>query len=169
MEVLTTGDPRLRKRAETQTDYSSPELNSDINTLEAALEEHGGMGIAAPQLGINRRLLLIHSRPNERYPNAPESELQILINPEIISHSHEKELDWEGCLSVPNQRAKVWRYSEITVDYKELDGRSIRAHFSGFTARIFQHEFDHLNGEIFIDHVKPEDIVSEAEYLRLIQ
>ena len=149
-------------------DYGSPELLADIETLKQALEEHGGMGIAAPQLGIDRRLLLIHSRPNLRYPNAPESELMILINPEIKTHSDEKELDWEGCLSVPDQRARVWRYSKISVEYCEPYGKLIQAFFEGFIARIFQHEFDHLEGKVFTDLVNPEDIVSEEKYLSIV-
>jgi len=92
-----------------------------------------------------------------------------IINPEILSYSDEVEKDWEGCLSLPNLRAKVPRSLRIEVRYFTRDGEEVQEVLEGFLARIFQHEFDHLNGKVFIDRVESTlDVVMEREYLRIV-
>ena len=92
-----------------------------------------------------------------------------VINPEILWASEELEKDWEGCLSIPGIRGRVPRPAAIRVRYQGLDGEHVEREFSGFAARVFLHENDHLEGRTWLDHVEDNrDIVTEKEYLRLI-
>jgi peptide deformylase len=121
--------------------------------------EANGVGIAAPQVGVSQQLMIIASRPNERYPHAPLMEPTPMINPKILSHSSEMIKDWEGCLSVPGIRGLVPRYQAVEVEYLSKDGRIERQMLTDFIARIFQHEYDHLQGKVFLERVEsPEDL-----------
>ncbi len=109
------------------------------------------------------------SQPNKRYPNAPKMQPKAIINPKILSYGDEVEKDWEGCLSLPNVRGKVPRPTKIEVRYLTQNGEVVEEVLEGFLARIFQHEFDHLNGKVFIDRVESTlDIVMEREYRKII-
>lgn len=166
MEVLTLGHPDLHRVAAEVTDFGSTKLSEDITNLKEAMKLHGGMGIAGPQLGINRRLLLIHSKPNERYPQAPHSDLMVIINPEFKVNIDEEE-GWEGCLSVPGIRGLVSRATQVSVNYQNESGERLTKNFEGFMARIFLHEYDHLEGMTFIDRVEDNSkLISEVEYFR---
>ena len=93
-----------------------------------------------------------------------------LVNPFILAHSDNKEKDWEGCLSLPGIRAQVPRYVWVEVSYMTIDGLREERRFEGFLARIFQHEFDHLIGKVFLDSIEStQDVVMEKEYRRMIQ
>jgi peptide deformylase len=93
-----------------------------------------------------------------------------LINPQIVTYSDKVEKDWEGCLSVPGIRGLVPRYESIEVAYTSRDGEPKNTVFAGFVARIFQHEYDHLEGKVFLDRVESTlDLASEGEYLKLIK
>ena len=117
----------------------------------------------------SKRIFIISSRPNVRYPNAPEMEPTAIINPCILSFSEEKEKDWEGCLSIPGIRGLVPRHKSINVKYLTRDGQEVKREFSHFIARIFQHELDHLNGTVFLDRLQSnKDLVTEKEYQKLI-
>jgi len=112
---------------------------------------------------------ILSIRPTARYPNAPELDPVAVINPEILWASGMIEKDWEGCLSVPGIRGRVPRPTAIRVRYLDLDGRQVERDFSVFAARVFLHEYNHLEGKAWLDHVEDNrDIVSEREYLRLI-
>ena len=166
MEILTLGHPNLHRIAAEVTDFGSSDLLEDITKLKSAMKLHSGMGIAAPQLGINRRLLLIHSKPNKRYPAAPHSDLMVLINPQFTA-SIDEESEWEGCLSVPGMRGLVSRATEVSVSYQNPGGEKLHKNFEGFLARIFLHEFDHLEGMTFINRVSDNsNLISEVEYFR---
>ena len=92
-----------------------------------------------------------------------------LINPTIIAHSQTTEKEWEGCLSLPGIRAQVPRYTWVEVSYMTADGKRKVKRFEGFLARIFQHEFDHLIGKVFLDSIEStHDVVMEKEYRRMI-
>jgi len=92
-----------------------------------------------------------------------------VIDPEIIWHSEAMEKDWEGCLSLPGVRALIPRYTGIEVTYTNREGEQVEARYEGFIARLFQHEYDHLNGKVFIDRVEStQDIVMEKEFQRII-
>ena len=167
--ILTAGDSNLIKVEAEDSDIGSPAFKNDLNRLLYVLEDLGGMGIAAPQLGIQRRLLLIESKPNERYPYAPQMDLLVMANPRVLEQSEEQEYDWEGCLSVPGKRVEISRSVSVTVSYSDLNRIEHEIILKGFPARVFLHEFDHLEGFTILDRAESSKrIISEEEYLTKI-
>ncbi|NER32350.1 MAG: peptide deformylase, partial [Symploca sp. SIO1C4] len=127
------------------------------------------LSIAAPQVSQSDRLFIVASRPNLRYPHAPTMAPTAMINPRIIAHSPETIKDWEGCLCVPGIRGLVPRYQAIEVEYTDRDGQRHQQQLTDFIARIFQHEYDHLDGLIFLDRLETtRDIITEQEYLQRV-
>ncbi len=113
---------------------------------------------------------MVASRPTPRYPHAPEMTPTVMINPSFRPFSTTQEKDWEGCLSIPGIPALVPRYTEIEVSYIGSDGNSMQQRLKGFPARVFQHEYDHLNGLVYLDRVESNrDIISEKEFIKLVQ
>jgi peptide deformylase len=168
--VYQLGDPTLRKIAEPITNVEDNEIQQLIDEMLTTLQESNGVGLAAPQIGRSLQLVIIASHPNERYPNAPQMQPTAMINPQIISHSPEIAKDWEGCLSVPMIRGLVPRYREIEVEYTDRQGDRQTTKLTDFVARIFQHEYDHLQGKVFLDRVETNlDLISEAEYYKILK
>lgn len=162
--ILQWGDDRLRQVAQPVTQWDNT-LQAAIDELLALVVQRHGVGIAAPQLGIPLRLLVVASRPNPRYPQAPTMAPQVVINPTILAHGDAIALGWEGCLSVPDRRGLVPRYQEIEVEYCDRHGQTHRQVWVDFVARIFQHEWDHLEGHLFVDRVPPgAALITDAEY-----
>ena len=127
------------------------------------------MGLAAPQIFHSYQILIISSKPNERYPHAPFMKDEIIINPKIIKKSKKKEKGWEGCLSIPAIRAQVPRYKKIKVKYTTINNEEKTQLFEDFIARVFQHEYDHLKGLVYLDRVEDtKDIISEDLYFKKI-
>jgi peptide deformylase len=167
--ILQLGNPDLRKPAQPIANPHDRTLQALIDELLQRMEQAGGVGIAAPQIGISKQSIVIASRPTPRYPNAPEMKPIAMLNPQLIDHAAETEKGWEGCLSVPGIRGLVPRYKSVTVDYLDRDGQPQRQTFHGFVARIFQHEYDHLQGIVFIDRVEnTTELMSEQEYQRQV-
>ncbi len=135
------------------TEIGSEWLNQLTVAMMATMLERQGVGIAAPQVYVSKRVIIVASRPNLRYPDAPEMDAIIMLNPEILEASNEQVLGQEGCLSVPQQRGDVARAEHIHVRYLNLRGEPCELHLSGFPARIVQHEVDHLNGLLFVDRM----------------
>ncbi|NEZ61256.1 peptide deformylase [Leptolyngbyaceae cyanobacterium CCMR0082] len=163
--VIQLGDVRLRSQAQPIQHLDDPQLQQLIDDLLATAAAKNGVGIAAPQVAEGLQLFIVASRPNPRYPEAPTMEPIAMINPHILNHSDDQVKGWEGCLSVPGKRGFVPRYREIEVTYLDRDGHDHRQHLQDFVARIFQHEYDHLQGKVFLDRVEhPDDILTEAEY-----
>ena len=123
------------------------------SAMIATMLERSGVGIAAPQVYISKRVIIVASRPNLRYPDAPEMDAVVMVNPEILEFSQATTLGEEGCLSVPNERGQVQRAQSIKVLYHTLTGEVMESTFDGFPARIVQHEIDHLNGILFVDRL----------------
>ena len=123
------------------------------SAMIATMLERSGVGIAAPQVYISKRVIIVASRPNLRYPDAPEMDAVVMVNPEILEFSQATTLGEEGCLSVPNERGQVQRAQSIKVLYHTLTGEVMESTFEGFPARIVQHEIDHLNGILFVDRL----------------
>ncbi|MDH5358787.1 MAG: peptide deformylase [Gammaproteobacteria bacterium] len=168
-QVLQLGDPNLRIISLPVTDISSERTHSFITALFRFVTDVHGMGIAAPQVGTAERLFIMSSKPNARYPYAPEMEPTVVINPEILWQSSDIEKDWEGCLSIPGIRALVPRHNIIKVAYTSLSGHQITTEYSGFISRLFQHEFDHLDGVVFLDRVESaDDIMMENQWVKMI-
>lgn len=168
LPVLTLGDPRLRLVAQ-PVQHLDDRLQTLVDNLIWTAEKTNGVGIAAPQVGEAKRLFIVASRPNLRYPQAPQMEPTPMINPRLVAHSDTKITGWEGCLSVPDQRGEVDRFQEIEVEYGDRHGNLQRRVFTDFVARIFQHELDHLDGTVFVDHVAdPSTLLTEQEYFAQI-
>ncbi|TWX57723.1 peptide deformylase [Colwellia hornerae] len=165
--IAQLGHAVLRLRAAEVENIQSNECQQLINKMLLAVSEAGGVGIAAPQIHHSVRIFIICSKPNERYPNAPLMPATAMINPEILTSSAETTKGWEGCLSVPSMRGFVPRHNNITVRYYDRQGVEQLKEFTGFIARIFQHELDHLNGFTFIDQLtSTKDLISEVEWFQ---
>jgi peptide deformylase len=120
-----------------------------IDTLDAA-EKPQGAGLSAPQIGVLKRVLIARNFfEDPADPNKTAFENIVFVNPKIISHSKETDLDWEGCLSIPNTWGMVQRYKTIKVRTESVDGEELLIKASGFFARLVQHEMDHLDGILF--------------------
>ncbi len=168
-EIAQLGAKVLRQKAEAVADVHDIEILQIIEAMQSTLATTSGVGIAAPQISESKQIIIIASRPTPRYPSAPLMEPTVMINPcfEVLSEAQEK--GWEGCLSVPGIRALVPRYQEIMIHYADQQGGLVESKLSGFVARIFQHEVDHLEGKTYLDRVENNaDIFSESEYVKLV-
>lgn len=169
LEVAQLGSEILRCQAQPINNIWDKNLQELIDNLIATIIETNGVGIAAPQVSSSDRLFIVASRPNLRYPNAPKMDPVAMINPKIISHSEDMVKGWEGCLSVPGIRGLVPRYRVIEVEYTNREGQLQRQELTDFVARIFQHEYDHLEGIVFLDRVEStQDLMTEDEYQKQI-
>ncbi len=167
-QIIEIGSPILRQCANPIVNIIDTQIDDLIVDLIATAQAANGVGIAAPQVAAPMRLFIIASRPSPRYPNAPTMEPTAMINPQMIDRSGELESGWEGCLSVPGIRGLVDRDRSIEVAYFTKYGELVQQQLSGFIARIFQHELDHLNGILFPDRVSnPANLISESEYLKI--
>jgi peptide deformylase len=147
--ILRMGDLMLLEKAQPVTNISDPAIRSLIQDMFDTMEAAGGVGLAAPQIGVCLQLVIFGFDKSERYPDALPVPQTILINPVITPLSDEEELGWEGCLSVPGMRGEVPRFKQIR--YRGIDetGREIDRSVDGFHARVVQHECDHLIGMLF--------------------
>ena len=169
LPIVQLGSSILRQQAQIIENIQNEWLQQLIDNLIATATASNGVGIAAPQVSGSYRLFIVASRPNPRYPNAPEMEPTAMINPRIIAHSSETIKGWEGCLSIPSIRGLVPRYQAIEVEYTTRDGQLHQQELTDFVARIFQHEYDHLEGIVFLDRVEStNDLMSETEYQQRI-
>lgn len=168
-QIAQLGQPVLRQETGLVGDPADPVLQTLIDDMLATMAEAGGVGIAAPQVYEPLRLFIVASRPNPRYPHAPAMEPTAMLNPEILWQSDETEQGWEGCLSVPGIRGLVPRSLRVGVRYLSRTGEMREEELSGFIARVFQHEYDHICGMIFLDRVaNNRELISEREYMRLV-
>ena len=157
LQVAKLGDPILRQKAElVNLDF----LNSQDNKMQALIDdmietmrEEDGVGLAAPQVSQSLRLVVIECSLNERYSEAPNIPLTILINPSIKYYGEDTVLDWEGCLSLKDLRGLVPRSSKIIVEYFDRKGALVTVNAEGFLAVVLQHEIDHLDGKVFLDRM----------------
>lgn len=169
LEIIQLGDPLLRAKAEAVENIQDWRIQKLIDDLITTVKQANGVGIAAPQVAASDRLFIVASRPNPRYPNAPEMEPTPMINPKILASSTETIDGWEGCLSIPGIRGLVPRSQAIEVEYIDRNGKLQKQELTDFVARIFQHEYDHLDGIVFLDRLKSTgDIVTEYEYQKRI-
>ncbi|MGC1306832.1 MAG: peptide deformylase [Phormidesmis sp.] len=165
LDVAELGNPVLRSPTHPIENIQDPTIQTLIDNLLKTIKKSNGVGIAAPQVSESLQLFIVASRPNLRYMNAPTMEPTPMINPQIVAYADETEMGWEGCLSVPGIRGFVERSKEIEIVYCDRNGQQQQKVFTGFVARIIQHEHDHINGKVFLDRVKSTlDLISEAEY-----
>lgn len=167
--IVELGDPRLRQRSEPVDLSCWDSISPVVAAMQKMMEERGGVGIAAPQIGVLKQIMIIASRPNARYPNAPMMQPLVMFNPEPLIFSDRLVALWEGCLSVPGLRGRVTRPDAVSVRYVDLSGESQEIQLEGFPARIFLHEYDHLIGKTFVDRVDSvTDLVTDTVYLKQI-
>lgn len=168
-EIAQLGAKVLRQIAEAVDDVTALEIGQIIEAMQDTLASTQGVGIAAPQIGASKRIIIVASHPTARYPHAPHMAPTVMINPSFQALSEDKQKDWEGCLSIPGIRARVPRFTQIRIHYTDQQDGLIELTLDGFIARVFQHEFDHLEGRVYLDRVEDSrDIVAESEYLKLI-
>ncbi len=168
LQIAQLGHPVLRRRASSIEDVGTSETQELIDDLLLSVADANGTGIAAPQVYVNKRIFIVASRPNARYPNAPEMDPTPVINPEITWKSDEIEKDWEGCLSIPGVRGLIPRHKSIRIEFATREGKRVKREYSDFIARVFQHEFDHLEGIVFFDRLETtQEIMMEKEWLKL--
>lgn len=147
--ILRMGDPGLLKSAEPVQDIQAPAIQNIIQDMYDTMYEANGAGLAAPQIGVNLRIVIYEVLSNPRYPEADTVPRTTLINPTIEPINHEMETDWEGCLSVPGLRGQVSRYRSVKYSGFDEYGRPIKRQVEGFHARVVQHECDHLDGVLY--------------------
>ena len=152
--VLYMGDPRLLRIAEPVTSFNTQDLTMLLQDMRDTMAHHDGAGIAAPQIGVNLRVVIFGGQPSPRYPEAPNIPDTVLINPTLTPLSTEEEDGWEGCLSVPGMRGVVPRYAHLRYQGVDQYGKAIDRTVSGFHARVVQHECDHLQGILYPMRIK---------------
>jgi peptide deformylase len=152
--ILKMGDPLLLKQADPVTEFDTPELHSLLQDMVDTMKVHHGAGIAAPQIGVSKQIVIFGGSKSPRYPDAELVPFTVLINPELTPLSDQMEDDWEGCLSVPGLRGKVPRYSQLRYQGVDQFGNVIDRIASGFHARVVQHEVDHLLGILYPMRIK---------------
>ena len=156
LKVARLGHPILRQVAEPVSPEAigAPEIQRLIDDMLETMDEYDGAGLAAPQVHVSCRIVIYGVRQNPRYPDAEEVPLTVLVNPKVTPATKEIEEDWEGCLSVPDLRGQVPRYTRVRVEAYGRDGRPLRFAADGFHARVVQHECDHLDGVVYLDRMR---------------
>jgi len=144
VSIRTYGDRTLRREA-SSVDVIDGETKRICERMVEAMIRANGLAIAAPQLGVSQRIIILDL----------DGAFHVLINPEIIEHSDECEERDEGCLSVPGAYGPVSRASRVRVRGTGLDGKTVEIEGEGLLARAIQHEIDHLDGVLFVDHLSP--------------
>lgn len=147
--VLKMGDPLLYRKAEPVTAFDTPELHALVSDMFDTMAAMNGAGLAAPQIGVSKRVVIFEVQSNPRYPEAEPVPRTILVNPVLEPVGDEKEDGWEGCLSVPGLRGLVSRYTQLRYTGHDPTGKPIDRTVSGFHARVVQHECDHLDGILY--------------------
>ncbi|MGX5730515.1 peptide deformylase [Pseudoxanthomonas beigongshangi] len=152
--ILRMGDPRLLKVAGPVERFDTPELHALIADMFQTMAAAGGVGLAAPQIGVDLQLVIFGFDNSDRYPDAPPVPRTILLNPVIEPLSDEMEEGWEGCLSVPGLRGVVPRHRAIRYRGFDPQGHPIDREAEGFHARVVQHECDHLIGRLYPSRIR---------------
>lgn len=154
--ILKYGDPVLRQKAEKVEDFSN-EIKDIIERMYSILGESGGIGLAAPQVGLPIRLFVYHLSEEEGF--------HALVNPVIVKRAGE-EIMVEGCLSIPGLHGEVTRSARVTVAGIDENGEHVRIKAVGLKARMYQHETDHLDGVLFVDKADPDTLETEPVGVR---
>lgn len=147
--ILRMGDPRLLEIAQPVANIAAPAIQGLIQDMFDTMKAAGGVGLAAPQIGVGLQVVIFGFEKSERYPDALPVPQTILINPVITPQTDEEELGWEGCLSVPGMRGEVPRLKRIRYQGISETGQAIDRTVEGFHARVVQHECDHLIGKLY--------------------
>ena len=150
------GNPLLREQSILfePDEITSVETQELVKDMWETMDEYGGVGLAAPQIGVSKQLAVIRiEEDNERYPEAKKSEEIVIFNPTITNLDDTLQGFWEGCLSVPGLRGIVFRPRKVQVDFLDESAKKKTLIAEDFLATVFQHELDHLFGKLFIDRI----------------
>jgi len=150
--ITVYGDPLLRKTAK-EIDKDDPELKEFIENMWETMYYSDGVGLAAPQVGKSIRLFVVDASSGADEEPELKDFKKVFINPTIIETNGEEWIMNEGCLSLPEIREDVSRHDEVTIHYFDEDFNEHEETFKGFAGRVIQHEYDHLEGVLFIDHL----------------
>lgn len=165
LKLVRLGHPALRKQSNSvkQSELKTTDFQKFLDDLIVTCDKNDGVGIAAPQVGVNKRVIVVHVDPNNpRYKSKPAFPTTIVINPKITDKAKIQKDDWEGDLSC-GFRAAVPRATWCRVEGLDRHGKPVKYNLQNdFHARVFQHEIDHLDGKFFIDHVKRYETISET-------
>ena len=170
LRITRLGEPVLRKILKPIRRPASAEVQRLIENMIVTMKKAKGVGIAANQVGVDQRIFIVAPEPSARYPHSPSMPPLAMINPKVLSRSRKMQTDWEGCLSIPGLRAKVPRHYALKIEFTARDGQRHSAELTGFIARIFQHENDHINGHVYLDRVRDtRTFMTEQEYRKLVR
>lgn len=177
MRIVVNGHPALRAKSKPVA-----EITDEVKNLASELvrslrgSEVPGVGLAAPQIGINVRMIAIDTAPHDGRPQRPDlsaGELLlepqmplVMINPEIVSQGEEMETATEGCLSLPGVNGKVTRPRTVVLRTQLLSGETVTVECAGLLARCLQHEIDHLDGRLFYDRISPDEQKAAEEVMK---
>jgi len=156
LKVARLGHPDLRRVTQRVSleELRAPETQKLIDDMIETMKEYDGVGLAADQVHESKQIAVLEVADNPRYPEKASVPLTILVNPEVTPLGGELEEDWEGCLSIPELRGKVPRYKQVEVRAWDRSGRELRFTAVDFHARVIQHEWDHLNGKVYLDRMR---------------
>ncbi len=156
LPIYIYGHPVLRKVAQDIDAANYPNLKELIDNMFETMYRADGVGLAGPQVGLEERIFVVDLSPmaSEEYPEFRDFK-KVFINAHITERSGEQELVEEGCLSIPGIHEKVPREGEVRISYLDENLQSHQERYTGFMARVIQHEYDHLDGILFTDHISP--------------
>jgi len=156
LKVARLGHPVLRQEAQPLTldEIRSPDTQRFIDDMIETMREYDGAGLAANQVHTLEQICVIEVLGNPRYPDAPHIPLTVLINPVVTPLTEEIEDGWEGCLSVPDMRGRVPRFTEVRLECRDRAGEKLDLVAKEFFARVIQHETDHLHGRVYLDRMR---------------
>jgi len=156
LKVARLGHPVLRRVAEQvlPTELRSPQIQSLIDDMAETMREYNGVGLAANQVHTSKQIAVIEILKDPRAAEGPDVPLTVIVNPQMTPLSQELEEGWEGCLSIPDLRGKVSRYTAVRLRALDRHGEPMDLIAKDFFARVIQHEVDHLNGMVYLDRMK---------------
>jgi peptide deformylase len=154
LPIVAYGDPVLRKKA-VEIEKTYPGLDKLIDDMWETMEKSKGVGLAAPQINKSIRLFVIDSTKMYDEEDEGKGVREVFINAEMIKETGDEWKYEEGCLSIPNIREDVHRKPTIKIKYLDVNFKQHEKEFDDMNARVIQHEYDHIEGKLFIDHIKP--------------
>ncbi|MGE5816891.1 MAG: peptide deformylase [Deltaproteobacteria bacterium] len=169
LKVARLGHPVPRKITAplSVSEIQSAPIQKFIDDMIETMKEYNGVGLAADQVHESKQIAVLEVADNPRYPEKPPVPLTVLINPQITPLSEETEDDWEGCLSIPDLRGRVPRFKSIRVQALDRNGSEMSFAAYDFHARVIQHEWDHLNGKVYLDRMRDlSSLAFLAEFAR---
>ncbi len=154
LPIIAYGDPVLKKKA-SEVDKNQSGIRELIENMFETMYKAEGVGLAAPQVGQSLRIFVVDTTPFKKDDEKLDGFKKVFINPEIIESTGKEILFNEGCLSFPNIREDIWRKPEVFIRYYDEDFNLHEEKYDGIAARILQHEYDHIEGIVFIDRISP--------------